>query len=100
MGLNRVTGRNLTPLFIDFPKTNTFYEIKLPDMEVTGLIHGEKKYRSLGKCFIHEKTNNRFIEWTVGKDKKKVYQSEGKVKPNDIYGGIFTVSAGFGKKFR
>jgi len=40
MGLNRVTGRNLSPLFIDFPKTNTFYEVKLPDMEVSGLIHG------------------------------------------------------------
>jgi hypothetical protein len=29
-----------------------------------------------------------------------VYEAEGKVKPNDIYGGIFSVSARFGKKFR
>jgi hypothetical protein len=25
MGLNRVTGKNLTPIFVEFPKTNTFY---------------------------------------------------------------------------
>lgn len=73
MGLNRVTGRNLSPLFAEFPQTNTFYEIKLPEMEISGLIHGQKKYRGQGKGYIHEKTNNIFIEWSIGKDKKKVY---------------------------
>lgn len=69
-------------------------------MEVIGLLHGDKKYRAIGKGFIHERTNNMFVEWSIGKDKKKVYQAEGKVKPNDIYGGIYTVSPGFGKKFK
>jgi hypothetical protein len=69
-------------------------------MEISGLIHGEKKYRGIGRGFIHERTNNRFIEWSIGKDKKKVYQAEGKIKSNDLYGGIYTVSPGFSKKFK
>lgn len=32
MGLNRFTGRNLAPLFMEFTKTKTFYELKLPDI--------------------------------------------------------------------
>lgn len=75
MGLNRVTGRNLNTVFVKFPKTNTCYEVKIPEMEANGLVHGEKKYRQIGKGFIHERTNNLFVEWSVGKDKKKVYQS-------------------------
>lgn len=40
MGLNRVTGRNLNTVFVKFPKTNTCYEVKIPEMEANGLVHG------------------------------------------------------------
>lgn len=72
----------------------------MADMEIGGVMHGEKKYRAIGKCFIHQRTNNIFVEYSIGKDKKRVYQAENKIKPNDVYGGIYTVAPGFSKKFK
>lgn len=40
------------------------------------------------------------MEYSVGKDKKKVYEAEGKVVPNLYYGGIYTVTDKFANKFR
>lgn len=73
MGLNQVQGRNLCPIFVEFPLTNTHYELKMNDMEITGIMYGDKMYRGLGKSYIYEKTNNIYIEYSFGKDKKKVY---------------------------
>jgi hypothetical protein len=53
IGLNRVSSKNLAPLFLEFHNTHTFYEIKLPEMEVSGVLHGDKKYKALGKGFIY-----------------------------------------------
>lgn len=41
-----------------------------------------------------------FVQYSIGKDKKKIYQAETKIKPNDMFGGIFTVTPTFSKKFR
>ena len=43
---------------------------------------------------------SNFKNITFGKDKKKVYEAKTKIKPNDIYGGIFTVSSTFANKFK
>ena len=69
-------------------------------MEIHGIMFGDKRYRPYGKTFIHERTNNIFIEYAAGAEKKKIYQAEGKPKPSYYYGGIFTVTEGFGKKFK
>ena len=70
------------------------------DMEVNGMMYGDKRYRPEGKCFIHERTNNIFVEYSAGSDKKNVYQFYEKPKPNLLYGGIFTVTEKFAKKFK
>ena len=62
MGINQVVGRNLCPLYVEFPKTNTFYEIKMGSMEVNGIMYGDRSYRGNGKCFIYERTNNIFVD--------------------------------------
>lgn len=69
-------------------------------MEVSGLMYGDRRYRGLGKCFVHERTNNIFIEYSIGKDKKNVYPATGKINPNELFGGIYTVTPNFGKKFK
>ena len=60
LGLNTVSGANLNPLYVDFFKTKTFYQVKLPEMEISGTVFGDRKYRSCGRGFIYEKTNNIF----------------------------------------
>jgi hypothetical protein len=60
---------------------------------------GDRKYRPCSKTFIHEKTNDLWIELSYGKEKKKVYQYNGKVKPNTLLGGIYTVTKKFSKKY-
>lgn len=42
--------------------------------------------------------NDIYCEFSIGKDKKKVYEYSTKVKPNDLTGGIFKVTNSFGKK--
>lgn len=61
MGINQVVGKNLCPLYLEFPNTNTFYEVKMANMELNGIMYGDKTYRGGGKCFIYERTNNIFI---------------------------------------
>jgi len=56
------------------------------------LTYGQRKARANGYGFIHERTNNLFSEWNIGKDKKKVYTAEKKLKEVDVCGGIFTTT--------
>ena len=37
-------------------------------------MYGDRKYRPVGKVFLHERTNNLFVEVSFGKEKKKIYK--------------------------
>ena len=52
----------------------------------------------MGRGFAYEKTNNIYCEWSIGKDKKKVYEYSHKLKNCDLAGGVFEVTPAFGKK--
>jgi hypothetical protein len=52
----------------------------------------------VGRGFVYEKVNDVYCEYSIGKDKKKVYEYSHKIKPNDLTGGIFKVTNTFGKK--
>lgn len=71
-------------------------------MEITGIMYGDRIYRGTGKGFIHERTNNIFVEYSFGKDKKGVYENPKgeKLNQNFVYGGIYTVNEKMGKKFQ
>lgn len=74
--------------------------MKLSDVEISGLLHGQRKAKANGVGFIHERNNNVFVEWNIGKDKKKIYPSDKKIKDVDVFGGIFKVTEAFSKKFQ
>lgn len=63
-----------------------------------GLTFGDRTLRLTGRGFVYEKTNDIYCQFSVGKDKKKVYQYSSKLKNCDLAGGIFKVSNTFGKK--
>lgn len=65
---------------------------------MSGLSFGERTMRLVGRGFIYEKTNDIYCEYSIGKDKKKVYEYSSKMKTNDLGGGIFKVTNHFGKK--
>jgi hypothetical protein len=46
----------------------------------------------ISKGYLFEKKNSLFCEFSVGKDKKRVYEVKPKPKPSDITGGIFKVN--------
>ena len=69
-------------------------------MELNGLVYGDKKYRPSGLGYIHERNNNIFVEYNLGKDKKKLYPAEEEIDHNKYYGGFFKVTEGFAKKFK
>ena len=72
---------NLNPLYIEFFNTNVTFECKVAEMEITGIMFGDRKYRTYGKLFVYEKTKQIWSEISYGKDKKKVYPyKKGKMK--------------------
>ena len=95
MGLNTVNSYVNHWLRAKVYSTNTEYLIKVPDLYMSGIIYGSRTYSSAGKGFILEINNNLFCELSVGKDKKRVYESKVKLQSADIIGGIFKVKPSF-----
>lgn len=79
-------------------KTGSEYFIKLPDIEFGGLLYGERNYRVTNRGFIFEKKSCLFCQFSIGKDKKRVYEVKPKMKFADLAGGIFRVKDDFGDK--
>ncbi len=71
--------------------TGSEYLIKVPDVSIEGVIYGDRVYKVVNKGFILELKSNLFAEFSVGKDKKRVYESKPKLRSSDISGGIFRV---------
>ena len=54
-------------------------------------MYGDRRNKSLGKGYVMETTSNTYFEYSIGKQKKKLYESNKKMKPNDLIGGIYKV---------
>lgn len=98
MGLNSAYSKVSSYFTVKIPKSKTEYIIKLADVELGGVSFGDRTFRAVGRGFVYEKTNNIYCEWSVGKDKKKVYEYSHKLKNCDLAGGVFKVTPTFGKK--
>ena len=88
---------NLNPLYVEFFNTQTVFQAKTPEMNITGVMFGERKFKAFGKTFIYEKKNHLFTELSYGKEKKPIYAyKNGKIKPCNLVGGIYKVRKEFG----
>ena len=48
---------------------------------------------SLSKtAYVLEKNSGTYLEYTIGKDKKKLYESKQKLKKADLAGGVFKIT--------
>lgn len=65
-----------------------------------GVMYGDRIYKVANKGFILELKNNLFAEFSVGKHKKRVYESTNKLHSSDIVGGIFKVKPEFTNKVK
>jgi hypothetical protein len=98
MGLNSAHSKISYYFTVRLFKSKAEYVIRLADVEMGGISFGERTLKLIGRGFVYEKVNDIYCEYAVGKDKKKVYEYSSKVKSNDLTGGIFKVTNGFGKK--
>jgi hypothetical protein len=98
LGLNSAYSKISYYFTVKIPKSKTEYVIRLADVEMGGISFGERTLRLTGRGFVYEKVNDIYCEFSIGKDKKKVYEYNPKLKANDLGGGIFKVTNSFGKK--
>ena len=98
MGLNSAYSKVIGLFNFRFPGLKTHYIVKLPDVQVGGLIMGDRTYHLVSKGFVYETTNDIYLEFSIGKEKKKVYQYPYKITEHDLAGGVYKVTHSFGKK--
>ena len=92
MGLNAAFSKNHGLYHVHIFKTGTRFVIRFPDVEVGGIMMGDRTLGLSGKGFILEKSTFTYLEYSVGKQKKKLYESQNKLKPCELIGGIFKVT--------
>lgn len=63
-------------------------------------MYGDRIYKVVNKGFILEVSQNLFAEFSVGKHKKRVYESTVKLNSSDVVGGIFKVKQEFADKVK
>jgi hypothetical protein len=98
MGLNSAYSKMSSYFNVKISSSKTEYIIRLPDVELSGISFGDRTLRLASRGFVYEKTNNIYCEISIGKDKKKVYEYNSKLKNSDLAGGIFKVTPAFGKR--
>lgn len=91
MGLNTLNSFLVNWLQLRVSSTGSEYLIKLPDVAMDGIVYGDRLYRVANRGFVLETKQNIFGEFSVGKDKKRVYECKPKLQLSDIAGGIFKV---------
>jgi hypothetical protein len=92
MGLNAAFSKNYGLYYVHIFATNTQFVLRFPEIEVGGLMLGDRTLALAGKGYVLEKSTNTYVEYSVGKAKKKIYECPGKLKPCDLIGGIFRVT--------
>ena len=98
MGINTVYSYLCHWVLARVKASGSEYFIKLPDIEFGGLLYGERNYRVTNRGFIFERKSSLFCEFSIGKDKKRVYEVKPKMKFADLAGGIFRVKPDLGEK--
>jgi hypothetical protein len=53
---------------------------------------GDRTVKLVGRSYIIERSRNVYLEYSIGKDRKKMYEYPTKLKPADLAGGIFRVT--------
>lgn len=86
-------------IHIKFPKNDAHYEYMSPPCEIGGLILGERRFRVIGKGYVVERSKLLYGEMSTGKDKKHIYPANRKIKPSELFGGVFRVSPDFIAKY-
>lgn len=92
MGLNAAYSKSYGFYYVKIFATNTNFIIKLPDLEFCGVMFGDRSLKVVGKAFIFETTTNTYLEYSIGKSRKKMYEYPNKLKEADLAGGVFKVS--------
>lgn len=62
-----------SPIKVKIYETNTEYIIKMPDLELGGIMFGSRTLKMTGKGFVLEKDQGIYLEFGIGKEKKKLY---------------------------
>ena len=91
MGLNSAYSRIPSCLALKLHPSEKVYKIKMPDVELGGLVYGKRTLRLAGKGYVVDQTDCLFTEVSFGKDKKRVYEAKQKVNDANLYGGVFKV---------
>ena len=92
MGLNTAVGYSLGLIHIVFKSTNLHLEGSRPAIELSGISFGARKHKLIHRIALMSKESKLYSEISFGKDKKDLYMSKSKMKPNEMMGGIFRVS--------
>ena len=100
MGLNSLSSFLNHWLKAKIYSTNTEYLIKLPGVNLEGIMYGSRTYRVAGKGIIMETNSNVVCQISFGKDKKRVYESKTKMHFSDLIGGIFKVKQEFADQIK
>lgn len=87
IGLNSASTKVPAPFFVSIPGSGAEYMLRLPDIEVGGIMFGERSLRLAGRGFVLERNSGTYLEYSVGKARKGLY--EGKVRSPDLLGGVF-----------
>lgn len=64
----------------------------MPDLELGGIMFGSRTLKMTGKGFVIEKDQGIYLEFGIGKEKKKLYEYKEKIRAADLTGGVFKIT--------
>lgn len=67
MGLNSAHSKVSSHFTVKIYKTKTEYTIKVPDVDMGGIMFGDRTFKLAGKGFVYEKINDLYCEYSIGK---------------------------------
>lgn len=92
MGLNAAYSKSYGFYYVKIFASKRNFIIKLPDLEFCGVMFGERSLKVCGKSFVFQTSTDTYLEYSIGKSRKKMYQYSYKLKDADLAGGIFKVT--------
>lgn len=97
MGLNAAYSKVNNWFHLNILPSKSQFKIKVPDIELGGLMYGNRTLKFAQRGFVYESKSKLFCEMSIGKAKKRIYERE-KLGSADLAGGIFKVRPEFGEK--
>lgn len=92
VGLNSAHSKIPHSIKVKIYSNNTEYLIKLPECDLTGIMFGDRVLVETGIGYVLEKNSGTYLEYSIGKDRKKLYEFKPKLKKPDIGGGVFMIT--------